>query len=101
AERRLQTLAGASELKAQVAKLLSARNHRRTLGLPKTLADGFETAAISAQLQLELIRAEREYLHELLRKGEITDESRRLIERELDLEEASIFCNREANAPPL
>ena len=59
------------------------------------------TAATSAQLQLELIRAERDFLHELLRKGELTDESRRLIERELDLEEASIFCNREANAPPL
>jgi CPA1 family monovalent cation:H+ antiporter len=37
-----------------------------------------------------LIEAEREHLHTLLRKGQITDESRRRIERELDLEEATL-----------
>ena len=65
------------------------------------MPDGFETAATSARLHVELITAEREYIHEQLRKGEITDESRRRIERELDLEEASIFCNQDAYEPPL
>ncbi len=101
AERRLQALADENGLKEEVAKHLSARNHQRTLHLPKTLADGSETSAKGAQLHLELIKAEREQIHELLRKGEITDESRRRIERELDLEEASIFCNRDAYEPPL
>jgi CPA1 family monovalent cation:H+ antiporter len=43
-----------------------------------------------AELQLEMIHAEREYLYELLRQGKLTDEARRRIERELDLEEANI-----------
>jgi hypothetical protein len=37
-----------------------------------------------------LIHAEREYLYDLLRQGKLTDEARRRIERELDLEEANI-----------
>ena len=101
AERRLDALTGGKTANARVAEHLTARNHHRSLHLPKTAADGFETAAKSAQLHVELIKAEREYIHEQLRKGEITDESRRRIERELDLEEASIFCNRDAYDPPL
>jgi CPA1 family monovalent cation:H+ antiporter len=41
---------------------------------------------------MELIDAEREYLYQLFRDGKLTDEARRRIERELDLEEASIAC---------
>jgi monovalent cation/hydrogen antiporter len=40
------------------------------------------------ELRLRLIGAEREVLHNLLREGRLTDESRRRLERELDLEEA-------------
>ena len=35
----------------------------------------------------------------MLRDGKLTDEARRRIERELDLEEESIACRTEANAP--
>jgi CPA1 family monovalent cation:H+ antiporter len=56
--------------------------------------------ALSAKLRLELIEAEREYLYERLRDGKITDESRRRIERELDLEEESIACKK-GPEPPL
>jgi CPA1 family monovalent cation:H+ antiporter len=42
----------------------------------------------SAQLVRELIAGERRYIHKLLREGQITDEARRRIERDLDLEEA-------------
>jgi CPA1 family monovalent cation:H+ antiporter len=37
-----------------------------------------------------LIEAERDFIYELLRDGKITDEARRRIEYELDLEEASV-----------
>jgi hypothetical protein len=44
---------------------------------------------------MELIATEREFLYQLLRDGKLTDEARRRIERELDLEEESIACHRE------
>ena len=50
-------------------------------------------------LRIELIAAEREFIHRLLRDGKLTDESRRRIERELDLEEESIACRREGETP--
>ena len=50
----------------------------------------------------ELIKAEREYIYRLLQEGQITDEARRRIERELDLEEAAITLKREdEDDPPL
>ena len=46
----------------------------------------------------EIITIERTLLHKLLRDGKITDETRRRIERDLDLEEAAVD-NREKNSP--
>ena len=46
--------------------------------------------AVACELRTDLIAAEREYIYRLLQEGQITDEARRRIERELDLEEASI-----------
>ena len=57
---------------------------------PTTISDGIERAALNDGLRLELIEAERQHLHRMLREGRITDESRRRIERELDLEEAAL-----------
>jgi CPA1 family monovalent cation:H+ antiporter len=51
-------------------------------------------------LTRELIATERRFIHALLRDGKITDESRRRIERDLDLEEASL-SNREYRKIPL
>ena len=48
---------------------------------------------------MELIEAERNFLYELLRDGKITDESRRRLERDLDLEEAAILARREGMTP--
>jgi CPA1 family monovalent cation:H+ antiporter len=42
------------------------------------------------ELRRELIAVEREYIYRLLRNGKITDEIRRRMERDLDLEEAGI-----------
>jgi CPA1 family monovalent cation:H+ antiporter len=44
----------------------------------------------SAELKKELIDIERDFIYQLLREGKITDEARRRIEYELDLEEASV-----------
>lgn len=49
---------------------------------------------------MELIAAEREFIYKLLQDGAITDEARRRIERELDLEEASIACKKEGGEEP-
>ena len=51
-------------------------------------------------LTRELIATERKFIHVLLRDGKITDETRRRIERDLDLEEASL-SNREFRKIPL
>jgi monovalent cation/hydrogen antiporter len=47
-----------------------------------------------------LINAERAYIYQLLRERRITDEARRRIERELDLEEATITLKREDEEDP-
>ena len=47
-----------------------------------------------------MIAAERKFIHVLLRDGKIADETRRRIERDLDLEEASL-SNREFRKIPL
>ncbi len=57
---------------------------------------------MTGDLRTELIGAEREYFYRLLQQGQITDESRRRLERELDLEEAIIAGRRHGGAgPPL
>jgi CPA1 family monovalent cation:H+ antiporter len=50
-------------------------------------------------IRRELIEAERDFLNKLLREGKITDESRRRLERDLDLEEAAILARREGMTP--
>jgi monovalent cation/hydrogen antiporter len=98
--RRLEALARERNLPEEVSALMRARDDTRRQQFPRRAADGFEQAALSAKLRLDLIAAERKYLYQLLRDGKITDESRRRIERELDLEEASIAC-KEGQEPPL
>ena len=59
-----------------------------------------DVSAAGTELTRELIAAERKFIHMLLRDGKITDEVRRRIERDLDLEEASL-ANREYRKAPL
>lgn len=89
------------ELSVEVVRLLRARHEIRSDQLPDALdpaAQEVSTAGIA--LTRELITAERKFIHGLLRDGRITDETRRRIERDLDLEEASL-ANREYRATPL
>jgi CPA1 family monovalent cation:H+ antiporter len=99
--RRLEEIARERGLSEEVRRVLRARHDARRQQYPKSLEDGVELAALGAKLRLELIAVEREHLFQLLRDGKITDESRRRIERDLDLEEASIFCRKDDDDPPL
>jgi monovalent cation/hydrogen antiporter len=83
------------ELSDEVVKLLRARHEIRANQLPDSLDPGaHDITAAGTALTRELIAAERKFIHVLLRDGKITDETRRRIERDLDLEEASL-SNRE------
>ena len=89
------------ELSDEVVKLLRARHEIRANQLPASLdPDAHDVSADSTDLTRELIAAERKFIHVLLRDGTITDEIRRRIERDLDLEEASL-ANREYRKGPL
>jgi monovalent cation/hydrogen antiporter len=82
-------------LSDEAVHLLRARHETRANQLPDSLeADAREVSAAGIALTRELIAAERKFIHALLRDGRITDETRRKIERDLDLEEASL-ANRE------
>jgi CPA1 family monovalent cation:H+ antiporter len=89
------------ELSDEVVKLLRARHEIRANQLPDSLdPDKHDVSATGTALTRELIGAERKFIHVLLRDGKITDETRRRIERDLDLEEASL-SNREYRRIPL
>jgi monovalent cation/hydrogen antiporter len=83
------------EISDDVVRLLRARHETRTSQLPNSVdPDSGMVSAAGTDLTRELIAAERKFIHVLLRDGKITDEARRHIERDLDLEEASL-ANRE------
>jgi monovalent cation/hydrogen antiporter len=94
----LKSLDGIAEnrdLSGEVVRLLRARHEIRANQLPDSLdPDAREVSASGIELTRELISSERKFIHALLRDGKITDETRRKIERDLDLEEASL-ANRE------
>jgi monovalent cation/hydrogen antiporter len=95
-EKHLDKFVEERELPQEVVDLLRTRNASRMQILPKDMSGGLEQMRLSAKLKKELIDAERDFIYELLRDGKITDEARRRIEYELDLEEASV-ANRGAD----
>jgi CPA1 family monovalent cation:H+ antiporter len=95
----LQTLAAERKLSAATVDFLNARHDHRERLIPRDLDDGVASMRAHNDLRQELIAAERRFLHELLRDGKITDESRRRLERDLDLEEAAILARREGELP--
>src|SRR6202171_5267210 len=89
------------ELSDEGVKLLRARHEARANPLPDSLdPDAHDISTAGTALTRELISAERKFIHMLLRDGKITDEIRRRIERDLDLEEASL-ANREYRRVPI
>jgi len=75
--------------------LARARHETRSHQFPRTVDEGWDAARLGSHLRLDLITAERDYVNRLLREGKINDETRRKIERELDLEQESIACREE------
>ena len=90
AQRRLLEIASERNLPEEITAVVSSYHDNLRSQFPTTISDGVEHAALSDGLRLELIEAERQHLHRMLREGRIADESRRRIERELDLEEAAL-----------
>ena len=99
ARQHLERLAAERDLPDEAVELLHARHHQRLRQLPNHTEDGLAFTRLNVDLRLELIAAEREFLYQLLRDGKLTDESRRRIERELDLEEESAACRKAGEAP--
>ncbi|HTS41868.1 MAG TPA: Na+/H+ antiporter [Xanthobacteraceae bacterium] len=95
----LEKIAVERKLGAEVLQFLQERHDHRLLQIPDDMDDGLTKMRFNNDLRMELIAAEREFLYQLLREGKITDESRRRLERELDLEEATILSKREAETP--
>jgi CPA1 family monovalent cation:H+ antiporter len=94
ARKRLEELAAQCNLSQDVLGQLRRRYERRLEQLPS--ARDAEAAKEEVELRLQLIETERELLHQLLREGRLTDESRRRLERELDLEEAYLSMRTES-----
>jgi CPA1 family monovalent cation:H+ antiporter len=88
--KRLEKAIKDHELPEEIADHLRTRHQSRWQVLPTNLIEGLDQVRRTAALKLELIAAERDFIYELLRDGKITDEARRRIEYELDLEEAGV-----------
>jgi Na+/H+ antiporter len=79
------------QIAEEIVQQLSARHEHRSRQLPDPEKQvTAEVFLLGGQLYRDLITEERRFLHAMLRDGKITDETRRRIERDLDLEEASI-----------
>jgi CPA1 family monovalent cation:H+ antiporter len=99
--RSLDALIEKCEVSDELVSLLRARHEIRASQLPASFdPETHDVSAEGTELTRELIAEERKFIHMMLRDGKITDEARRHIERDLDLEEASL-ANREYRETPL
>ena len=89
ARQKLDDIARQRQLDDAQLNLIRSRYDTRLALLPQSHGDGIGRARLRADLRMELIAEERLLIHQLLRQGKISDETRRRIERDLDLEEAS------------
>jgi monovalent cation/hydrogen antiporter len=99
---RLDTLEGAVSAPETVAALRRRHEDRRAyfVAACQDLAAG-DTASASSALQLQFLEAERAAITDIYARGEIDDEARRRIERELDLEDARLRHAGESGAARL
>ena len=95
---RIEALGANANIPPEVITTLLSHQSYRAGRLPRSSSEGIEAAHLTADLRGELINAERELIYKMLQDGRITDESRRRIERELDLEEA-IIASKMRGAP--
>jgi CPA1 family monovalent cation:H+ antiporter len=97
---RVKRLSADGKVPEDVLAILRARHDHHAGQLPRNTKAGLKAAAAAAELRADLIAAEREYIYRLLQDGKITDEARRRIERELDLEEESLAFKRDSVVDP-
>jgi Na+/H+ antiporter len=89
-KKRLEKAIANCDLPADAIRHLRTRHETRVQILPTNLTEGLDHMRQTARIKTDLIEAERDFIYQLLRDGKITDEARRRIEYELDLEEASV-----------
>jgi monovalent cation/hydrogen antiporter len=89
-KKRLEKVIDEHDLPDEAIEHLRTRNQSRAQILPTNLTEGLDHMRQTAKIKAELIEAERDFIYQLLRDGKITDEARRRIEYELDLEEAGV-----------
>jgi Na+/H+ antiporter len=97
AMQRLDQLVAERHLPPELAEALRLRHRERLKHLPRggeTPAADRRLGELADDIELLLIAAERDHVNDLSRDGEIRDEPRRRIERDLDLREARIANRR-------
>jgi CPA1 family monovalent cation:H+ antiporter len=90
AQSRLEQLAAEEDISPEVLAFFRMRHDYRAAQVSDPTSNDLDLTLAAAELRSKLIAVEREYIYRLLQSGQITDEVRRRIERELDLEEVSI-----------
>jgi CPA1 family monovalent cation:H+ antiporter len=93
AARMLEQIAVERELPEDVVHQVQTHIEDQRRQVPEDLGDSLALARSIAELRAELIGEQRRVLHQLLREGRLSDESRRRLERDLDLEEETL-CHR-------
>jgi hypothetical protein len=95
---RFDQLASERNLSDDIVKPLRAAQRAR-LARIELKGDGADPRAalsdVHDEIELQLIGAERRLINDLFRDGKLKDESRRRIERELDLREARLANQRD------
>jgi Na+/H+ antiporter len=96
---RLDTLEGAVASPATVEALRRRHSDRRAFFVAacQDILNG-DAVSAAASLQLQFVEAERASIADIYSRGEIDDEARRRIERELDLEDSRIRHSAESGA---
>jgi Na+/H+ antiporter len=100
AQMQLERLAANNQIAPEALAVLRARHDDRFGRLPNPNSDRSDPVAAAANVRSDLIALERQYIYGLLREGRITDEARRRMERELDLEEAVIAREKDGGGEP-
>jgi len=94
AGRKLDQLAAERRIPREAVQFVRAHHDERSQLIPSDLDEGLAMTRAGARLRIEAIEEERNEIHRLERDGQLTDESRRHIERELDLEEEILGSRR-------
>jgi CPA1 family monovalent cation:H+ antiporter len=87
---RLEQLTGERKLTAELVAPLRGSYHDQLLHLKRRSDAERRLTELHEEIELELLAAERRRINELSRAGQLKDEARRRIERELDLRDAQL-----------